>query len=137
MIKTNELRIGNFVFIDGGVSIVSSIDEHCINQEVDSGGQIMNSHSESVLYIHLTEEWLLRSGARQKDKGFIYQIDEILFLIVEPSIYNEGAYEPSLMQVDGETSVSVILLNKDLFYVHQFQNLVFTLSGKELEFKDI
>lgn len=113
--KPEELRLGNYVVIDGSIQQVYEIKQDSINghipQEVDP--------------VPLTEEWLLKFGFEylaneQYEKHhlnlyFNWDKDTGLFLFIE----------------DSTESLSF----KHIKHVHQLQNIYFALTGEELEIK--
>lgn len=127
MIKSNELRIGNYI-ID---------DSYCNNKEVIIDEDWLEvcmavQDYESLLPIPLTEEWLLRFGF---SVNFTSDADEYWTLELDGVKY----CDLSLMSVDKNGFMEVCLFPyEDLFrykYVHALQNLFFCLCGKELELK--
>lgn len=70
--------------------------------------------------IPLTEEWLLKFGARKHETGFLLSLDPNTSIILEPTIYIEEGegYDAFLMQTDGHT----IQVNVLIKHVHQLQN---------------
>ena len=124
MIKTNELRIGNFVSTNNGFEmLVHSIFQNdtvyldfippLINE-----ADVWEEDYKDLIAIPLTEEWLLKFGAIKYEfdhKASQYRIDNMLFVIRENTFFDYG------------TGVK-------LQYVHQLQNLYFSLYGEELVF---
>ena len=116
--KISELRLGNWVDQpnDGVTRVTSILNDIQIRTET---GHI----DKYCRPIPLTEEWFLKFGfdeiivegypIYQSDKGFMveYYKDESVFLIL-----------------DFEVRIK---------YVHQLQNLYFTLTGEELEINGI
>jgi len=109
--KASELRIGNYIEVNGEIRQVTS-------------GIIVTIDTISkpdTKPIPLTEEWLLKFGFDEKGigyaKGFIYLWH-----------YDDGIF---LELVSDSNSH-----NTPLKYVHQLQNLYFALTGEELTIKD-
>jgi len=108
MIKINELRIGNWIN-EQGLELQVGI----INSELFKGSEP----------IPLTEEWLLKFGficTRDKKKDGRFNI----------SVYEKDTY---LIQDNGLFEYSETPIASDILYVHQLQNLMFALTGEELE----
>ena len=134
MIKTNELRIGNFVSINNGFEmLVHSIFQNgtvyldfippLINE-----GDIWEEDYKDLIAIPLTEEWLLKAGFKEikflneylvQEKGYKY-----LDMIIRYGVFDGHKF---LFDFANEKCVN-------LKYVHQLQNLYFSLCGEELVF---
>jgi len=117
MINPRDLRLGNLVEHEVfGVVEVVAIYKHAI--DVSKDGKTKEWFAGSIEKpIPLIEEWLLRFGAivYEFDNGLPnqYRIGERLFVIRENQITDYGS--------------SVVLK-----YVHQLQNLYFSLTQTEL-----
>lgn len=108
MIKSTELRIGNYV--------VDTEDGNIM--QVTCGGQIDNSNLMNP--IPLTEEWLLKFGFG-KDKDNTFVINSYLYWLDTGFIQIALEYTP--------------LANITCKYVHELQNLYFALTSEKLTFK--
>ena len=78
--------------------------------------------------IKLTEEWLLKFGFRYYQNAY-YAPDEEEYFIINTKY---GFNFISFSEVDG----SEWAIKFDIKYVHQLQNLYYTLTGKELEINE-
>lgn len=124
MIQANELRIGNLVYKVGDTSGDIYVADHIT---------ILMAHN--YIPIPLRPEWLERAGfvnRYSKDSWNIcYEFilsDRSGILQVKSGFLDENKVEDfHIAQND-----SFIANAK---YVHQLQNLVFALTGKEIEFK--
>ena len=118
MIQAKELKIGNlFLFTDEPKEIRSITGSHIEYAERYNGW--FNSFFEPIL---ITEEWLLKFGFTQTDKG-VY--------VLWCSNYQKIQY---IFSTISETQ-SVIYNNafiNNILYIHQLQNLYFALTQKEL-----
>ena len=120
MIKSNGLRIENYVSVFGNISIVSEILENKIGVKSDCGTpcEIDYYDYNEIEPIPITEEILLKCGF-SKFKGD-----------------NSDCFLN-----DFETSCNMELLFwkgteiKNIKHLHQLQNLYFALTGKEIEIK--
>jgi hypothetical protein len=105
--KTNELRIGNWVF-----------------NKAHGRKQIKEVYGDCSVYdpIPLTEEWLLKFGFREQplDEITIYRFNG-LTLNANAKTHYSATYKGGFI--------------KFVLYVHQLQNLYFVLTGNELEIK--
>lgn len=142
--KANELRIGNWIKSDINlrkqIKVLQIFTDSCQGDFGDgSRGCIMLSNSEGIT---LTEEWLLKWGF---DKIPHFTITNALVKdIGRNRILSVGCVAtPNLMVFVGEINGNDITDITDLIcvhnwdydqemYLHQFQNLYYTLTGKEL-----
>jgi len=122
-IKANELRIGNLVFAETGLP---SLEVHIIQPhdiyDIDNGVVAFG--------ISLTEEWLMRLGFGQRYTSDPQETRASqCFFICDFILHNTpddnylGFY---FYSHDG--------LMSNIQYVHQLQNLYYSLTGRELEF---
>ena len=108
--KASELRIGNYVKIDGVEKPMKVL--------------ILDSLEVSLtpfLPIPLTEEWLLKFRFEKHKDFFFIEWNEFSFSIHE--------YE------DGKFIITNSFNYVDIIHVHQLQNLYFALTNEELTFK--
>ena len=114
--KANELRIGNWVnyFDDGNCSRISVLDHYyCHLNDASSIDYLM------IKPIQLTEEWLLKFGFPEHKST--------MDLLWNYSVCLERRHnELFVVNLD---NIHVYQIE----YVHELQNLVFALTGKELE----
>jgi len=123
--KASELRIGNWVTSVAPLS--GSIYEA---QRFD--GNIFMAINETFYYwnddlytgIPLTEEWLLKFGFEDQKASQVYLTKEI-------DSQREMRYDGRIIAVQSKNSGFVWILEK-IKYVHQLQNLFFSLTGEEL-----
>jgi len=111
-IKAQELRIGNWVH--------SKL--HCLDTEVFTvfhksvklGLNPLALYNEDEIEgIPITEEWLLRFGFSNENLLDEYYLEPYYFNIIDMTLDIGGVYV-------------------DLEYIHQLQNLIHALTGKEL-----
>ena len=129
--KTHELRLGNIV---NGVYYCDEKEDHLIHEckilGLDSVGfseykvwvEALQGNNSVEQYdgftgIFLNPEWLCRFGYREK-RG-VYEIYNYFFLQWYNNRYHLGFNQ--------------MFTGVDLVYVHQFQNLVYSLTGKDPE----
>ena len=113
--KPQELRIGNYLLIDGKIEKVFAIDETGINSIVNPNDGMDVRYPGHIEPILLMDDWLIKFGF-EKVKPFTWTLD--LFRITEPN-------------PDVENSAYNFLVAK-FKYVHQLQNLYFDLTGDDL-----
>ena len=142
--EANELRIGNRVVIPEIIEKFNS-GENCL---IQSGGEIeitiknfcgIFQQHDNLEPNPLTEEWLLKFGFKEdgylhyliinKDISFVYSLkntDIILDIQNSQDGLDHNGHETFQL-------TNFHIMNSQ--YVHQLQNLYFTLTGKELTIK--
>lgn len=141
--KSNELRIGNWI-ADRGLKEWQIDHWETINKVSSKAstsmfmGIMMETHplTEYVDYLRpipLTDEWLLKFGFTPDERKIVY--DHPLPKEPENEHKDLGTKYPAFFMnnrlnrwMDCHTRVCID-------YVHQLQNLYFTLTGEELEVK--
>jgi hypothetical protein len=125
--KASELRIGNYVNI-----FLNDVDYNTIQIKVDDLYYILQKNG---VYepIPLTEEWLLKFGFENIDKG---DNDFITYTDSEHNYYlqidvrrKDGKYLILDNSFDDLRAFSMV----DIEYVHQLQNLYFALYGIDIQ----
>ena len=128
--KVQELRIGNLIFYH------SNFTEETRVKVVDliTFSLLLGSHEEfkeSYLPIPLTEEWLIKLGFEHYNQ-LGYNIKNNNF---EIDIWFDDNGTINDIQLSS-TNISGAYPNiKNFQYLHQIQNLYFTLTGEELKLK--
>ena len=130
MIQPQELRIGNLLDVDGNIIKVGRIDENLISWNVAKDtakfkiwNPFLPISDKRISPIPLTEEILLKFG---------YIGNEPVFS-EKSTIFTLGIHKiwkPFNIFLDE-------YYRFEIKYVHQLQNLFFSLCGEELKFKDI
>jgi len=118
--KANELRLGNY-FVDskGRLCEVEEISKHFIDCNITAIDSAITSFP--IRPIPLTEEWLLKFGFTKIYNGHLNYVKEF------GGLNAYGEWE------DGKLiGVSVECIHLLIKYVHQLQNLYFSLTGEEL-----
>jgi hypothetical protein len=135
MIKANELRIGDWVLINGAPIKVESVLSDEINLEwrgiFDDDIDVQGTDLETVNPIPLTPEILERCGFVQKKDDFG---DDALILELRNSV---DSYRLVFYANSDSKAVSVFhknaLIGTLSYHLHQLQNLFFALTGEELK----
>ena len=127
MIKSNELRIGNYITAKGAIDpfenylTVCGLEEKLITTKYFSHeGQCWQiiRNKDNYIGIPLTGEWIIKLGSENKNQ--LYEIYPFEFYIDD--------FGECLMYFKGH--------NLSIFnYVHELQNIYFSITGKELEIK--
>jgi len=121
-LRAKDLRIGNY--IGEPVSPVTDLNIIC-------GLKTLQNIENGKLYnpIPLTEQWLLRGGFELRGNEYFkkYTEREEFVLTVDRGNYYLAEYD------EGHGFQAVY---QPLQYVHQLQNIIHSLNGQELEFKD-
>lgn len=131
--KASELRIGNFVLHDHGVSSVNMIRGNDIGL-YDSGLALWGTTIDRVSGIQLTEDWLIKLGLQKLESE--NEFDKDMYNIYTTS--STGRSLPFFLQKCLNGSYSPPLyhdIHEEIVYVHQLQNLFFALTGKDLTIK--
>jgi len=144
MVKAQELRIGNIIEAPNGEwKRVENINENSFNQRIDGDGVIGCYKLELYKGIVLSPEILEKCGfvknAYYNHKNNPYIPDErkaldyfdyrigtmVLSPVGLPIEFFEVEYCP--LDIEERTYIAKV------FYLHQLQNLIFALTGEELE----
>ena len=117
--NVQEFRVGNYVFDeDGEVYQLRPIDIYNISVNPDCFNPIP-----------LTEEWLLKFGFEDRQRGFFsIKAGSTFFRLTPPQFMGEWQTEYCWVYDDFKFT--------EIKYVHQLQNLYFALTGEELVFKN-
>jgi len=127
--KTNELRIGNYVYAGHGdfpMYVTSIFDNEVYLDFPGNEGDFWEERHEDLKPIPLTEDILLKCGLERKKFGFTSYI------------VKNGWFKYSFVLTiwdDGRLFYDWIGGNIEVKYLHQLMNLHFSLTGKELEVK--
>jgi len=106
--KTNELRLGNYILTSGG---------RLISVTIENIVKVAKNISE-YKPIPLTEEWIIGLGFGKHDST-TFEKNGYYFDLEDTTFYNDWPSNAST-------------LNKNVKYLHQIQNLYFALTGEEL-----
>jgi len=150
----NELRIGNLVNEEVlGISPISDICEHVVMVKVNNGeldGTISKTtytlNYSSISPIPLTEKWLLHFGFENWGYGKLYanEVEKYTRYVLHNVIDGTSNFELHFVESEfmSETQYIVscdeddrINFGVELEYVHQLQNMYFTLLGNDLSQK--
>ena len=132
--KTNELRIGNYVNIEGDVIKVKEIYEKGIHYTY---GEYESYATEDFIHpIELTEEVLLKIGFEDRKGYFNYSK-----VFGDDSDYCDSIYIYYCQRLNHFSFTHNIVKELDLQiidlynikYLHQLQNAYYCLTGQELE----
>jgi hypothetical protein len=149
--KATELRIGNYVNSNIGILKISKIQTDNKDEPKYSGWRIdrpMHGQSEEFIKpIELTEEWLLKLGFEKKEwKEFSYRFSHVKGL-QQGYVYNRVwafiLHKDNLcafgrINTDGNYPDAWNFNEMGLTprYVHELQNLFYTLTNQELTIKE-
>lgn len=133
MINSNELRIGNLVYSKyfKEIRIVGLVGNgNVLSYEIDKGGLDGTSGIADAEPIPLTEEWLVKLGAidRNKEERDKYNFKEINWYFGFTEAYGDFRIYQMPYFKFYLTEYKTI----EIKYVHQLQNLYFALTGEEL-----
>lgn len=137
--KTNELRIGNCVYLqreknEFTTEVIKGITEKYVIINFSSGRQYKKDYQ--IIYteiqpIPLTEEWLLKLGFI-KCSDYMSEDHDYYYPDLDGLWISADKLEVELLASDPYESFKLPL---KVQYVHQLQNLYFALTGEELPIK--
>lgn len=121
MVKANELRIGNWVY---GFKTEWSIQEQDF--------RMLDTDTNQLPYdpIPVTQKWL--EGLGFEDGKLLLHLD----VHMQVDIGSEGAMVYLMRIPAPEDFISYGVIAASIKYVHQLQNIYFSLTEKELTFKE-
>lgn len=128
--KASELRIGNFVNIDG-VPTSENVKVKGIKKSKNwHGGCVVLTNKsknsiDAIKAIPLTEEWLEKFGFSKEKNIIPMYTKNKLTIATECEMYEKGRVYFN----------SWAILKHKIKHVHQLQNLYFALTGEELTLK--
>jgi len=144
MMKAKELRLGNLVNYEQTTHIITKIEEYKATSKWLGDDDYEYSHSlNSIEPIALNEIWILNFGFKLIDTngryGNIYskQIND-LAICLERDFNEYESYFVGVEYMDSpftEDFNRIYLFSFDLRYLHQLQNIYFSITGTELTIK--
>lgn len=152
-VKANELRIGNYVDISATtapyyaeICATSELEKDHVFvdnsnfEEVSAGWIIIEYDSEELKPIPITEEWLVKFGLKEDKKGrygYRYYYPDIdSKYIIERDWRDEPSHFFGLEYTDSGDSADdgkVYHFTFEVKYVHQLQNIIFSLTRQDLK----
>ena len=140
-----ELRLGNYVMDRGGKVIRIDFFEHLETDNDCKFGQKMfigdqevhplTEYTSHAKHIPLTPEWLERFGFEldKEQECYIICVDEYwCYLLIDANDMSAAIQSTT----EEKTGIAVCLNLPLTQYVHQIQNLFYSLSGEELTYND-
>jgi hypothetical protein len=126
MIKANELRIGNYVQDEHfRVGIVKSVSDRSVRVKMEHSTLKRDSNVDfdglDIEPITLTPEILEKCGFEKINKGLFKPVFGNYSHIFKTDFY------PLSLEIEGNR-----IPLKNIKYLHQLQNLYYTLTGEEL-----
>lgn len=119
--QPQELRIGNLVYANGETIRVTAINFDHLLKSVDVDEWYVSDEKLSDLHpITLTPEWLERMGLLNHEFMGVYEVVQLKSDGSKYGLYVEGQWTGT-----------------DFQYVHELQNLYFSLTGQEIEIKEL
>lgn len=133
--KIEELRIGNWVQVGQILTFVDKIDD-ANNSGVGVVGNLLHNDIEDVAPIPLTDEWLENFGFIKTDDSGYCELEfegtnTRLFITLDDELARRS-FGKCYYGFDHHVNAEIQL---NIQYVHQLQNLVFALTGKDLILK--
>ena len=121
----SELRIGNYVFHEGKPLRITNVLDWCVNMEFGemSGDRNDEIDINEIEHIPLTEELLLKCGFERSKTHDRYFVKDNIFAI--------STADDKFRFIQGNLVCQLIL--REIKYVHQLQNLIYSLTEEELQ----
>ena len=124
--KTNELRLGNYVTDKSGFTmyVVGIYEDTVLLNFKGNEGDVWEVKEEELKGVVLDTELLIKSGFKRQVTGIGWDK------------YSKDGIDLSLAPLSNGSYVPVYHVNGEMVhikYLHQLQNLFWCLSGKELE----
>jgi hypothetical protein len=131
---TNELRINNYVLFseDSTVFIVNEVNESGLS--VANEDEVTWIEIQEFEPIPLTEEWMVKFGMELYDGFSSTRVLRLNRNPLDTSILTYNVVEGLLRFSNGHNKGSDLI--PYVKYVHQFQNLYFAITGKDLLIKN-
>lgn len=135
MIEAKELRIGNYLNLDGVIKQISTIHYDDTVRFYDSEKGSIGCYSlknKSIQPIQLTEDILLRLG-------FVWNENTLTFEHTNRKLANWHVSKSVHISVQNWQVFNYVLkavVNGKVKYLHQLQNLYCALTGEELTLKN-
>lgn len=126
MISCYELRIGNYVLVDGDLQEVSAITSTTVSTfdaEKKEEQEVSKHRLQSIQPVPLTDDILQQCG-------FVYHDYFKFWQLITTGIRSEMNISPDYEVIDFMRKPIL----KKLTSLHQLQNIYFLLKGRELQF---
>ena len=139
--KTNELRIGNYVNIEGDVVKVKEIYDKSIHY---ANGEYESYATEDFIQpIELTEEILVKIGFKKVFQSAVTKgrfelninIGDCEFVNIVYHIYKSGNPNFNITQRRCASFCDNSIYKNNVKYLHELQNAYYCLTSEELEVK--
>ena len=129
-ITAREFRIGNWITVMGSLPTQVTAEHLYMMETYKPIDPKEANYTEMTEPILLTEEWLLKFGF--KSVGKLHPTFKLRNYLLEENMMREGKY--FLRQIINKSDS--LCLSGEIKYVHQLQNLYFSLTGTELTIKE-
>ena len=138
--KTNELRIGNYISFHNVWYKIVGIEKDRVLIEYHNG-ETDYCWIDYIEPIELTEEVLLKIGFKKEERinsilyYLDYEINEDEYIRVKYLIYNSKTLP--LLRITSPSAIyeSHELTKRGIKYLHELQNAYFLLTNQEIEIK--
>lgn len=131
-LKVEDLRIGNVLFYGDRIAEVSSVYRtHFVCEESKTRVVFGNSIQNNFQPIPITEEWLIKFGFTftngYDEKGLSYKS---FYKFTKVDGFTKGV--SGMLNIKSIINPVSISTHSHIQYVHQLQNLYFSLTNEEL-----
>ena len=141
--KANNLRIGNYINTHNRVSVVldlintvgkfhiSDPKRNEVQNKIKTTICYMSPQPEDSIFftpIPITNEWMINFGFNEDNEDFVYEEGRQGFIVAK-------AQDDDLILLYREDIGVPYNILRFINYVHEIQNIVFSLTEKDLKFK--
>ena len=138
MIQTTELRTGNIIIdLHDRLGKITHIRERSVKYLVKDSDHPFNVEIESIKPIQITIDLLFEYGFDFSDDwgdGLFIQCEHFKLILLYYHPDESMAWGVRLEDYDEDEKPQIIML-PEIQYLHTLQNLVYSITGKELENK--
>jgi hypothetical protein len=126
MIEESDLRIGNYLFLNGKSVFITEIRKECVVEVSNIEGIYNVLPIQTLQPITITEDILFKCGfilpAKYEYTIEFKNLELFISLICIRGKWNVGLFSPY-----------GLVHPKRITYFHELQNLIFSLTGKKIE----
>lgn len=138
--KTSELRLGNFIDVAGYICNVIFLNESDIgfkSEDCEGFEMQLKGVQPDCEPIKLTEEWFLKFGFYKDEEFFSMHILDYKYCFKYADFRKDWGFYQEFTDSPYERDDGVkYFISCGMNYVHQLQNLYFSLLGEELIVKN-
>lgn len=127
-LKTSELRLGNYIQVEGKICKIDGIQPHWVWFD-----NISSSNMDNIEPIPLDSDWLLKLGliSSGNERQLLFELPKF----IQEKCQADSGYKKSAFFFNNRHDINSYMdcqTRRAVKYVHEIQNLVFALTGEEL-----